>query len=208
MKKLVLSLSLVLGLVGQANALDGNAEAGKAKSATCTACHGADGNAMIDMYPKIAGQHAEYIYQQLKDLKLGMSSGGKEGRNDPVMSAMAMPLSDQDMKDLAVYYAGQKVTPGKTPEEVVEAGKKLYSFGDGERGIPACTACHGPKGNGMQLAGFPQISSQHVAYTKASLEKFRAGTRSNDKNGMMRDIARKLTDKDIEILSKYLSGLH
>lgn len=208
MKKFALSLSLVLGLVGHANALDGNAEAGQAKSATCTACHGADGNSPADMYPKIAGQHAEYIYAQLKAFKLGMTSSGKEGRNDPVMGGMAMPLSDQDMKDLAVFYADKKMSAGKTPEEVVEAGRKLYSFGDGERGIPACTACHGPRGTGMQLAGFPQISSQHAAYTKSSLEKFRDGTRSNDKNGMMRDIARKLTDKDIEILSRYLGGLH
>ena len=208
MKKLVISMSLVFGLVGTANALEGNAEAGKAKSATCTACHGTDGNAMVDMYPKIAGQHAEYIYEQLKAFKKGMQSGGKEGRNDPVMGGMAMPLSDQDMKDLAVFYAGNKMSEGKTPENVVEEGGKLYNFGDGARGIPACTACHGPKGTGMQLAGFPRISFQHAAYTKASLEKFRDGSRSNDKNGMMRDIAAKLTDKDIDVLSKYLGGLH
>jgi cytochrome c553 len=208
MKKLALSLSLVLGLVGHANALEGNAEAGKAKAATCTACHGGDGNSMIDMYPKIAGQHAEYIYEQLKAFKLGLTSGGKEGRNDPVMGGMSMPLNDQDMKDLAVYFASQEMSPGKTPESVVEQGKKLYTSGDTERGIPACTACHGPKGTGMQLAGFPQISFQHATYTKLSLEKFRDGTRNNDKNGMMQDIAAKLTDKDIEILSKYLGGLH
>lgn len=208
MKKLALSLSLVLGLVGHANALDGNAEAGQAKSATCTACHGADGNSPMDIYPKIAGQHAEYIYEQLKAFKLGMTSGGKEGRNDPVMGGMVAALSDQDMKDLAAFYASKKMSAGKTPEDVVEAGRKLYSFGDGERGIPACTACHGPRGTGMALAGFPQISSQHPAYIKSSLEKFRDGKRNNDKNGMMGDIARKMTDADIEVISKYLNGLH
>jgi cytochrome c553 len=208
MKKLALSLSLVMGLVGHANALEGNAKAGKAKAATCVACHGADGNSSIDIYPKIAGQHAQYIYGQLKAFKLGMTSAGKDGRNDPVMGGMVMALNDQDMKDLAVYFAGQKMSQGTTPQEVVAAGKRLYNSGDSERGIPACTACHGPSGTGMALAGFPQISFQHAAYTKASLEKFRAGTRSNDKNGMMQDIATKLTDKDIEILSKYLGGLH
>ncbi len=208
MKKLVLSLSLILGLVSHANALDGNAEAGKAKSATCAACHGADGNAPADMYPKLAGQHAGYLYQQLKDFKLGMTSGGKEGRNDPVMGGMSAPLSDQDMKDLAAYFAGNKMSAGTTPPSVMKAGEKLYRFGDEKRGIPACTACHGPSGTGMELAGFPQISSQHAAYIKTSLEKFRSGVRSNDKNGMMRDIARKLTDQEIETLSKYVGGLH
>lgn len=208
MKKLAISISLVLGLVGHANAGDGNAEAGKAKSATCVACHGVDGNSAVPAYPKIAGQHEEYIYQQLKALKLGSTSGGKEGRNDPVMSAMAAPLSDQDMKDLSAYYAGQKMSQGMTPESVVKEGKKLYTQGDGDRGIPACTACHGPRGTGMQLAGFPRISYQHGDYLKLSLEKFRDGSRNNDMNGMMQDIAAKLTDKDIEILSKYLGGLH
>ncbi len=211
MKKIALSLSLVFGLVGftsQVTAFEGNAEAGKAKAASCGACHGGDGNSMIKTYPKIAGQHAQYIYEQLKAFKKGMESGGKDGRNDPVMSAMAMPLSDQDMKDVAAHYAGQKTKPGATPEEVIAAGKKLYVVGDASRGIPGCTACHGPRGNGQGAAGFPQIAFQHAEYTKATLEKFRSGQRANDKNGMMSDIAKKLTDKDIDILSKYLGGLH
>ncbi|MCJ8268104.1 MAG: cytochrome c4 [Psychrosphaera sp.] len=213
MKKLAISMSLVLGLSGMglssaANAFEGNAEAGKTKSAMCAACHGPDGNSTIDMYPKIAGQHPEYIFALLQALKLGMTSGGKEGRNDPVMSAMTLALSEQDMKDLAAFYAGNEMTEGTTPEEVVVAGKKLYTAGDAKRGIPACTACHGPRGTGMALAGFPKIAFQHANYNKISLEKFRDGTRNNDKNGMMRDIAAKLTDKDIEILTKYLGGLH
>jgi cytochrome c553 len=208
MKKFALSLSLLLALTGYANAFEGNAEAGKAKAASCAACHGADGNSMIEIYPKIAGQHAQYIFDQLKAFKKGMESGGKEGRNDPVMSGMAMALSDQDMKDISAHYAGQKMQQGATPEDVVAAGKKLYVHGDVKRGIPGCAACHGPRGNGQGLASFPKISFQHGAYTKAQLEKFRNGQRGNDKNGMMSGIAAKLSDKDIEILSKYLGGLH
>ncbi|MFC0117711.1 c-type cytochrome [Pseudoalteromonas xiamenensis] len=210
MKKIALTITMLLGALSANNAVafDGNAEAGKAKSATCAACHGPDGNAPVAMYPKIAGQHADYIYKQLKDLKLGMTSGGKEGRMDPVMSGMAMPLSDQDMKDLAAYFSSQNMSAGSTPEEIVEIGKKLYKAGDAERGIPACSACHGPRGNGTSLAKFPKISFQHPDYIKSQLLKFREGTRANDMNGMMRDIAKKLTDKDIEVLSKYLGGLH
>ncbi|EKE73013.1 cytochrome c4 [Gallaecimonas xiamenensis 3-C-1] len=186
----------------------GDAEAGKAKSAVCAACHGPDGNSPVGMYPRIAGQHASYILKQLQDLKLGMTSGGKEGRYDPVMSSMAAPLSDQDMEDLAAYYASQTMTMGATPESVVDTGHKLFMGGNLEKGIPACTACHGPRGDGHSLARYPDISGQHPEYIKSQLEKFRAGQRANDPNGMMRDVAAKLSDNDIELLSKYLTGLH
>ena len=97
---------------------------------------------------------------------------------------------------------------GETAEQYIEAGRALYQGGDESRGVTACIACHGPKGNGMGLAGFPDISGQHVTYTAAQLKSFRAGERHNDMNGMMRDIAMKLTDEDIEILSNYIAGLH
>ena len=112
------------------------------------------------------------------------------------------------MKDLAAYFSSLPIQEGETPKEVVEVGSKLFKAGDAERGIPSCASCHGPRGNGTSLAGFPKISSQHPEYIKSQLEKFRSGTRNNDLNGMMRDIAKKLTDEDIEVLSKYLNGLH
>ncbi|WP_213997646.1 c-type cytochrome [Arsukibacterium sp.] len=208
MKKLVLPLTLLIGLIGTAHAFDGDAEAGKEKSTTCVACHGTDGNSMVDIYPKIAGQHAEYLYKQLTDYKLGMTSGGKEGRNNAIMFGMVASLSDQDMKDLAAYFASQPMKSGTTPEDVITKGQQLYRGGDQARGVAACIACHGPRGVGTSLAGFPKISSQHAAYLKATLLEFRDGTRANDMNGMMGDIARKLTDEDIEVLSQYLGGLH
>ncbi|MCG9684783.1 cytochrome c4 [Vibrio sp. Isolate23] len=205
MKKLALILSLLASCSVWAQ---GSIEAGKAKSQTCVACHGADGNSQLAMYPKLAGQHAKYIEKQLKDLKLGMTSGGKQGRVDPVMGGMAMPLSEQDMKDLAAYYASLPISHNTTPENVVEQGKTLYTAGDASRGLTACIACHGPRGNGTELSGFPKISGQHADYIKAQLVKFRDGSRANDMNGMMQDIAKKLTDEDIETLSKYVGGLH
>lgn len=201
MKNIAFTLTMLFGLISSAQAVDGDAEAGKNKSNTCVACHNADGNSSIAIYPKIAGQHAEYIYKQLKEFKTGV-------RKDPVMVGMVAALSDQDMKDLAVYFSSQTMSAGSTPENVVEAGEDLYRGGDMERGIPACIACHGPRGVGHSLAGFPKVSFQHPDYLKAQLEKFRSGDRANDMNGMMTDIAVKLTDKDIEILSKYISGLH
>lgn len=205
MKKLALILSLLASCSVWAQ---GSIEAGKAKSQTCVACHGADGNSLITQYPKLAGQHEKYLEKQLKELKLGMTSGGKQGRYEPVMGAMAMPLSEEDMADLAAYYASLPISSNSTPENVVDEGKVLYTAGNAERGLTACIACHGPRGNGTELSGFPKISGQHADYIKAQLEKFRDGSRNNDMNAMMRDVAKKLTDAEIDTLSKYVGGLH
>ena len=117
-----------------------------------------------------------------------------------------MTLTEQDMADLGAYYASQQVTAGNGKAN--DEGKKLYLGGNTETEVTACIACHGPKGDGMGLAGFPDISGQHATYTAAQLKAFRSGQRHNDMNGMMRDIAMKLTDEDIEILSQYIAGLH
>jgi cytochrome c553 len=207
MKKIGMLVCLCLGLSASAMAM-GDAEAGKNKSVACGACHGADGNSAIDMNPKLAGQHQAYIVKQLKEFKLASQTGGAEGRNNAVMNGMSAGLSEQDMLDIAAYYSSQEATAGETPEDVVEAGSKLYLGGDLERGITACIACHGPRGDGSSLSGFPDISGQHAFYTKTQLEAFRSGQRANSLNGMMADIAKRLTDKDIEILAAYLAGLH
>tara|TARA_R110000772_G_scaffold96406_21_gene195041 strand:- start:6975 stop:7664 length:690 start_codon:yes stop_codon:yes gene_type:complete len=207
MKIMVLLVSVFLGLSASALAA-GDVEAGKAKSVACGACHGADGNSMIDMNPKLAGQHAGYLVKQLKEFKLAAQTGGEEGRNNAVMNGMATALSEQDMQDIAAYYTSQTAKEGEAPEDVIEQGGKLYRGGDLERGITACTACHGPRGNGTSLSGFPDISGQHTTYLKAQLEAFRSGQRANSHNGMMEDIAKRLTDQDIDILSKYIAGLY
>ncbi len=207
MKKWVLFLLLASGIQHAANAT-GDPEAGKAKAATCAACHGNDGNSMIPLNPSLAGQHAKYLEKQLHDFRMAAQTGGQEGRNNAVMNGMAAGLSDQDIKDLAAFYAGQTAKEGTTPEDVVEAGSKLYMGGDSDRGITACIACHGPRGNGTSLSNFPDISGQPAEYIASQLKLFRSGERANDLNGMMRDIAVKMTDEDIDILSKYLGGLH
>lgn len=216
MKKVALVVGLFIaanvvvsvGFAGAAQAATGNAQAGQAKAAVCAACHGTDGNSASDMYPKIAGQHESYLFKQLMDYKRASETGGAEGRNNAIMSAQVMFLSEQDMADLAAYFAGQKPMLGEAPEEVIAAASKFYMGGDAERKIPACVACHGPRGDGMALAKFPDISGQHATYTIDQLKQFRSGQRANDPNGMMRDIAAKLTDQDMELLAKYLQGLY
>tara|TARA_R110001583_G_scaffold7720_8_gene37906 strand:+ start:5209 stop:5811 length:603 start_codon:yes stop_codon:yes gene_type:complete len=200
MNKLLVTLIALLGFSNMAVA-QGDIEAGKAKSVTCVACHGGDGNSPSNLYPKLAGQHKSYLEKQLQQFKSGE-------RSDPIMAGMVAALSEQDMKDLAAYYSSQTPTPETVSPEVAVSGKNLYMGGDIKRAIPGCTACHGPRGNGLELAKFPKISNQHPAYIKSQLEKFRSKARTNDPSGMMGDIAAKLTDADIELLSNYISALH
>jgi cytochrome c553 len=207
MKNIGLLICLFLGCSTSAIA-QGDAEKGKLKSVTCGACHGVDGNSAIAMNPKLAGQHAKYLEKQLTEFKLASQTGGKEGRNNAIMNGMSAALSDQDILDLAAYYSSQESTPSETSPDVIEQGNKLYVGGDLQRGITACIACHGPKGNGTSLSGFPDISSQHPDYIASQLKAFRSGDRANSLNGMMADIAKRMTDKDIEVISNYVAGLH
>jgi cytochrome c553 len=200
MNKLLIAVITLLSFLNNAQA-QGDVEAGKAKSAVCAACHNADGNSSSNLYPKLAGQHASYLVKQLQEFKSGV-------REDPIMLGMVATLSQQDMEDLAAYYSIQTMTPETVSPEIAEAAKKLYMGGDITRAIPGCTACHGPRGNGLELAKFPKISGQHPAYIKSQLEKFRDNARHNDPNAMMGDVSGKLSDKDIELLSQYISALH
>jgi cytochrome c553 len=207
MKNIGMLICLFLGFSAGALA-QSNADNGKAKSITCGACHGVDGNSAISMNPKLAGQHAKYLIKQLTEFKLASQTGGKEGRNNAVMNGMSAALSEQDILDLAAYYSGQEAKPGEASPENIEQGRKLYVGGDIERGITACVACHGPSGDGTSLSGFPDISGQHSAYIATQLKSFRSGERANSLNGMMADIAKRMTDKDIEVISNYVAGLH
>lgn len=207
MKNISLLICILMGFSAPSIA-QGDAEKGKAKSVACGACHGADGNSLISINPKLAGQHANYLVKQLTEFKLASQTGGKEGRNNAVMNGMAAALSEQDILDIAAYFSSQTSSASETPEDSVELGTKLYAGGDLERGITACIACHGPRGNGTSLSGFPDISGQHADYIKSQLNAFRSGDRNNSLNGMMEDIAKKMTDKDIEVLSNYVAGLH
>ena len=205
MKKLALALSVVAAMSLPVMA-EGNAEVGKTKAIVCSACHGVDGNSMIDMYPKLAGQHPAYLEKQLKNFRTAAKTGGQEGRMDPIMGGMAMGLSDDDIADISAFFASQTKIVADVAD-IPAAGEKLYKGGDAARGITSCIACHGPDGNGAEAAGFPAISGQHANYIKIQLTKFRASSRHNDLNGMMQDVAKKLSDTDIEALSKYISSI-
>lgn len=174
---------------------------GKTLSATCAACHGADGNSVNPVWPKLAGQHAKYLYKQLTDFKDG-------NRSNAQMSPMAASLSDEDMADIAAYFSSQKTKRGAANPDLIEAGEKIYRAGDAETGVAACMACHGPTGAGNPGALYPALSGQHAEYIKIQLNAFKAGTRSNDINKVMRTIAGSMTTEQIEAVSEYIQGLH
>jgi len=181
----------------------GNPTAGQTKAATCAACHGADGNSLVTMYPKLSGQGAGYLAKQLADFKAGASS--ETGRVDPVMAGMVAGLSEQDMADLGAFFASQKISKGNGKAN--ELGKQLYFGGDSQRGISACVACHTANGKGVDQAKFPSVAGQNVEYLTTQLQKFRTGDRANDNNSIMRKTAVKLTDSDIEALAQFMSSL-
>ncbi|WP_094752769.1 c-type cytochrome [Psychromonas sp. CD1] len=200
MKKLLISLFALFSFISSVQA-QSNINAGKEKTNTCSACHGADGNSPSNLYPKLAGQHASYLEKQLLEYKTGQ-------RQDPIMKSMVAMLSRQDIQDIAAYYASQQASEESTTEDIALRAQKLYMGGDIKRMLPACSACHGPRGNGLFLAKYPKLSNQHPAYIETQLKQFRAQARNNDTNGVMVDIAAKLTNNEITLLSQYIAALH
>ncbi len=193
----------------------GNANKGKVLSATCIACHGVDGNSPSNAFPKIAGQRQRYLFKQLKDFK---SSKRKNG----IMLGIVAPLSEQDMLDLSAYFAKQKPKHNAAigDEKLIAMGRDIYRGGNIKNNIPACSACHGPKGLGINSAKFPLLSLQYASYTTEQLKAFRQyylneklsddkkPYRDNDINKIMRQSASELSDTQIKALSQYIAGLH
>ena len=183
----------------------GDPDAGKALSLACSACHGMDGaTGLLPTYPDLAGQNEKYLRQQLLHIQ-------SNERQILEMTGQLLGKSPQDVENLAAYYASLpgKVRTAAGDAEALAKAEAIYRGGDLERGVPACAACHSPSGEGNAPAGFPRLSGQPAAYTVAQLKAFREGKRTTDEDygGMMRDIARSLTDGEIEALANYLQGL-
>ena len=169
----------------------------------CAACHGLDGNSVNPEWPNLAGQHASYVAGQLRAFKSG-------DRTNPNMSAMVTNLSEEDISALGEFYAAGQPKIGSIETEQIAAGESLYRGGKTEKGIPACMACHGPNGAGNPAANYPALRGQHAAYSSLQLKAYRDGTRTTDKERklMMQSIAQKLTDDDIEHVTRYINALH
>ena len=201
MKKLVV-IAATCALLGSAPAAlaAGDPTAGKAKSATCAACHNADGNSAVAQYPKLAGQSADYLVKQLQEYKSG-------ARANPIMAGMVAPLSPQDMEDLAAYFAAQQIARGAANPALAPVGEALFRGGNLTNGVAACAACHGATGAGNPAAKFPALAGQHAEYVETQLKAFRAMERANDAGQMMRGVAAKMTDPEIKAVASYVQGL-
>lgn len=193
-----------------AKLLNGDPVAGRHKSddERCQECHGHDGNANdiedgvgnIGKFPRLAGQLPEYLQKQLHDFRRGT-------RQNDTMLVMARSVSDADMADIAAYFASQKVVGDKVPANPV--GHRLFTEGDAARGIPACVSCHGDNGHGQRAGDtvFPRIAGQHQRYLAKQLAEWKRDERMNSVGHVMNEIARKLTDSDIDHLSAHLAGM-
>jgi cytochrome c553 len=194
----VLLLSALVALPALAQ---GDAAAGEAKAAPCAACHGPAGNdSVLPNTPKIGGQGERYLLKQLQEIK-------SDVRSVPVMTAFLQPMSDQDLADLAAWYASQPAPQGAVDPAKRELGERLYRAGDASIGVAACSACHAPNGKGNHPAGYPALTGQDVAYTELQLKAFRAAARTNDDAEVMRTIAARLNDAEIAALASFISGL-
>jgi cytochrome c553 len=212
MKRSLLALLCAMTAIG-AQAADaakaapkGDASRGQAIATTvCAACHGADGNSQLAVNPKLAGQHPEYLFKQMKNFKA--ADGKPAERNSAVMNGMIAAFDDGQMRDLAAYFSAQTQTGDVAKSrETIELGQKLYRSGDLSKGLPACAACHGPAGAGLP-AQYPRIGGQFAEYTEVQLKSFRDGVRANDPNKMMRMVALKMTDAEIKAVADYVAGL-
>ncbi len=202
MKKALIVMFAGLAMLASASSFaKGDPAKGKALATACGACHGADGNSSNPEWPKLAGQGEAYLSKQLHDYRSG-------ARENAVMNAQAALIpSDEDVEHLAAYFASQKTTAGAGDKEKVEEGRLIYKGGKVSAKITACAACHGPTGKGNEAAKFPRIAGQHTKYLLTQLKAFRSGERANDAGKMMRNIASKMSDTDMEAAVEYITGL-
>jgi len=199
---LVITLGLLLSTVTLSAQAAGDPDAGKTKSASCAACHGPDGNSVNPEWPKLAGQHEDYLVKQLSYFKHGE-------RDNATMSGMAAGLTDEDRIDLAAFYASQKATIGAADPKLVELGQRIYRSGNAESGVAPCMGCHGPNGAGNPASDYPALRGQHAKYVEIQLHGFASGQRHNEQaKVMMQLLASRMTNREIQAVASYIQGLH
>ncbi|HFL8795012.1 MAG TPA: c-type cytochrome [Candidatus Azosocius sp. HAIN] len=181
-----------------------NIEIGKIKSSVCFTCHGTDGNSVVPMFPKLAGQFSKYLIKQLESFKQGELGL----RFDPIMYGIVQDLSSQDFLDIALYFSSQKILPNIFETKNINIlGKKIYLSGDLKRNIISCSSCHGSLGEGNEFASIPKLRHQHSHYISLQLQKYKSEIRKNDVLNIMKDISKKMTDEEIISVSEYISML-
>ncbi len=220
-KLLTVSISLALSCGTEGVFAQGQASVGKEKAASCAGCHGENGNSAMPAFPKLAGQHQDYLYKQLLAFKKGE-------RNSPMMGPLATGLDEKSMEEIAAYYSAQKISPNPAPvlpaaddetaaktdeqkkaelDELIKQGSDLYRNGNLVREVSACVACHGPYAEGNKPAAYPALHSQHADYLIKALTDFKTGARSNNRENMMHMVASKMSNEDIKAVAYYISTM-
>ena len=204
MRSMLRAAAIVMVLVSLQAHGQGDPAAGQAKSAICAACHGVDGNSMVPNWPKIAGQHEQYLNRQVLLIQAG-------ARPVAEMAAIVPGLSVQDIADMSAYFASQQRSAGVADESLIPVGERIYRAGNADTGVPACMACHGPAGAGNPLAGYPALAGQHAVYTASMLTRFRAGENWGEEDApslVMDGVAAELSDEEIAAVASYIQGLY
>ncbi len=203
----LLGAGFLAGFASTVGAETGHAAPAEATSsvdpAVCGACHGNDGNSVNPTWPNLAGQNKSYLKNQLYNFKEGL-------RENALMSAQAMSLTDADIEKLATYFATQKARVASISASEAAPGEALYRGGDAASGVPACSGCHGPNGAGNAAAGYPSLRGQQVDYTISTLKAYRDGSRQSHPKyaNMMNNVAGRMSDAQIEAVARYVSALY
>ena len=208
MKRLTLA-ALVLAAGAAVAAPKADIAKGKEVATTiCAACHAADGNSVIAAYPKLAAQHTDYIYRQTLDIKEGKRTHGSAA----VMKPMVMNLSEQDILNVSAFYAKQQPKPGEANPKQNDPvlGGRIYRGGLVDKKIPACMSCHGPSGAGIpgggtEIVAYPRLGGQHMPYVVDQMKAYKTGQR---KNAIMEDIAKRMTEEELNSVANFIQGLH
>lgn len=203
--KFVFRALVCLSIIGVVEArAEGDSKAGERKAAICAACHGVDGNSPMAQWPKLAGQHEAFLARQTILIRDG-------NRTVPEMAGIVAGLTDEDIADLAAYYASQVSKPAVADGSLVAVGERIYRAGNPDSGVPACMACHGPAGEGNPLAAYPSLAGQHSVYTAKMLNGFKDGTTWGEEDAasiVMMGVAQGLTADEISAVASYIQGLH
>ena len=178
----------------------GDPVAGNKKSLLCQGCHGETGVSTEPMIPKLSGQYENYIEKQIRNFQAGT-------RSNQIMNAMAATIRDEDLADIAAYFASQPKMKGNGKGNPL--GERIFLNGNSFISVIACFKCHGVNGKGPtpKYSRFPVIGGQNKDYLRKQIMDFRDGIRTNSPGGIMRKITLRLTDEEIEALADYISVL-
>ena len=174
------------------------ARAAEISGGRCALCHGAEGDSSSPLYPRLAGQHHQYIAKQLGDFKSGR-------RKSDTMNGMAQDLTPEEMLALGVYFEQKPTKPREARDaDLAAVGRFIFQRGNDFSGVPACAGCHGDKGHGTEQ--LPRLAGQVPRYLEAQLKSFTTRARTND-NEVKHSVASKLTELEVKAVALYISTL-